>query len=881
MRRVTGTWLASIVTLGCVAVLATARPAAAQDTTAPVLNTATRSPASDGNGNWYRKTPVTVTLSATDDVGVSRLRYSLDGGATSQEAPITPGTSVTATVQVTAQGITSLRYWATDAAGNASVGDRATAGVPGAAGGRGGAQASTTLSVAGAAGANGIRLSSTAGRSVGEKLVLGIGADQETVTIARIVADPVPDAPAPNVMLDAPLKKAHPIPAHEAVFLTYRSVSVQIDSMAPVANWPAIKEDRIMQSETLTPALSDPRRQNAADTANGSGGTAIWRMEMDGTHVYPFPQPMNRLPVGKHSHTLSLQDAAGNSVIYKRTFLVTTSFSDLETVLTQYADNALKTTLGAAAGDKGLRLTSPLGYRVGQTLVIGAGADEESVTIERVPSPPPQQGHNIFVGTALVRAHEAGAATPVSNPRPFISGATGRSLKALLEQATDQAAAGQKTVAAATLGRFNVAVAAQVAAAEKTVEREALTSAGKALIDELHGKTVVAGGLGLMGIPGVPIIRVFTDPTVPVKNPNATYKVLVNGQTFGFRHEHIPDTEAMIQKLGLANGFDVEIWHKPGSLSPGRPLPPGVSLETSPFLDLEKLKEYKTTVFDSSVGRDNQASLNPTEFAIFQEYMRQGGGFVAIHGGVDAYQNVPWYVDLVGGGFSGHGGNAAGIMPECGSCGEVELIVDDPDHPATEHLPERFPIHDELYNTSRNPVELGIVHPLVLQNPATIIGQINYNTGPTMNSDRQGMIWCRDYEGGRSFVTVLGHSWQPTHEPWYQQMILKAIQTTSGVVRCNCVTYVDVSELIDSTATAGGINAAGKTALSATLTKARALCDKGRYTATLPILATFLTQAANQEFCRNAQGSCPEKGAALARIRAKGQALVDWMKGGR
>jgi hypothetical protein len=53
-------------------VLATATPAAAQDTAAPVLNTATRSPATDGNGHWYRKTPVTVTLAATDDVGVTQ-----------------------------------------------------------------------------------------------------------------------------------------------------------------------------------------------------------------------------------------------------------------------------------------------------------------------------------------------------------------------------------------------------------------------------------------------------------------------------------------------------------------------------------------------------------------------------------------------------------------------------------------------------------------------------------------------------------------------------------------------------------------------------------------------------------------------------------------
>ena len=57
---------------------------------------------------------------------------------------------------------------------------------------------------------------------------------------------------------------------------------------------------------------------------------------------------LNRLTVGKHTQTVSLQDAAGNTAKYTNTFVVTTSFADLATVIDQYADNALRTTLNGA-----------------------------------------------------------------------------------------------------------------------------------------------------------------------------------------------------------------------------------------------------------------------------------------------------------------------------------------------------------------------------------------------------------------------------------------------------------------------------------------------------------------------------------------------------
>ena len=169
-------------------------------------------------------------------------------------------------------------------------------------------------------------------------------------------------------------------------------------------------------------------------------------------------------------------------------------------------------------------------------------------------------------------------------------------------------------------------------------------------------------------------------------NPLATYKVLVNGRAGGFRHQSIVDFEWMFQQLGAANGFDVDIWDPNIGSSPGRQAPAGVSLATSPFLDLATLMQYKTIVFDSTVGLDAQA-LNAIEFANLQAYVRAGGGVIAIHGGTDSMQNVPWYMDLVGAGFTNHGSNAGGILIDTESGGHVELVNADPGSAATKAMP--------------------------------------------------------------------------------------------------------------------------------------------------------------------------------------------------
>ena len=714
--------------------------ASAQDTTAPVLPAGAFSAAPTGNSNWRLVAPQTLNLSATDDVAVAKFQYSLDGGATYVDVPVTPGPSATASVPLSQQGNTTLRYRAVDSAGNASRG----------------ATANTTLNQAAAAGASAVRLTSTTGRSAGDLLLI----DSELATIATIVT-PAPAAPAPNVTLTAPLAAAHAVNAPVVGTATYLTIPLLIDTNGPIATWatqpttlqatsttagapaaaagdtqlrlasltgrtagetlqidqganaetvriasvvdpppaapaanvvltsavqkthlvgaavyvPQILDGKILQSQTLTPLRTDPRLRDPSDTvANGAGGAAPRRMTIDGAFMVPKTLQLNRLTVGKHTQTVSLQDVAGSTSKYSNTFVVTTSFADLATVIDQYADNALRTTLNGAqaVGATGLRLANPVAYRAGQELVINTGDGAETVTIARTLSTPPTLSttlsapasagatqvrlasysqevlggpnaptnngpiigqpivldtganqevvtvkrhisplpaapapnvelsaplgkdhaagtatnlNNVILATPLTKAHATGAA--VADPQALITAAKATELRTLLADAKAKADAGNTAAAITALEAFNAAAAAQ----------RPLQSAGEALIAQLRGTPVDTSGTGVTveaAEPGVQAIRVFNNPMAPLLGqPARAYKILVDGSAGGFRHQSIVDFHWMFQQLGAANGFDVDVWDPQAATSPGRQAPAGVSLIDNPYLDYDRLKQYK------------------------------------------------------------------------------------------------------------------------------------------------------------------------------------------------------------------------------------------------------------------------------------------------
>ncbi|MDA0160779.1 ThuA domain-containing protein [Solirubrobacter ginsenosidimutans] len=1005
--------------------MAVVSPALAADTVAPVVAPAAFSAPPNGNSNWRITAPQTLTLSATDDVAVSKFQYSLDGGATYVDVPVTAGPAATASVPLSQEGNTSVRYRAVDSSGNLSRG----------------ATTNTTLNQASTAGATAVRLTSTTGRGAGDSLLIDTGAGQETATIATIVT-PAPAAPAPNVTLTAPLANAHAANATVAGTAFYNTITLQIDTKAPIAIWgptpttlqpnnattgapaaaagdtqirlasltgraagdtlqldrganaetvkiasvvspapaapapnvvltsaltknhlngvsvyvPQVVDGKILQSQTLTPTFADPRLADPTDTVtNGAGGSAPRLMTLDGTQVIPKAVALNTLTVGKHTETVSLQDSAGNASKYTNTFAVTTSFADLSTVIDQLANNALTTTLNGATavGATGLRLATPWGFRPGQQLVIDSGANQETVTVSKALSPPPTVSttltapasaganavriasyssevlpggaqppsnngpvvgqpivldtganqevvtvakhisplpaapapnvilsaplahdhasgtatnlNNVILATPLTKAHATGVT--ISNPRPIITAAKQTELQGLLADAKTKSDGGDTAGAITSLQSFVTAAGGNAV----------LSSAGSALRSQLQGTAVDTSGTGVtVGTPepGVQAIRFFYNPVVPVSIPNAKYKVLITGRAGGYRHESIVDFEWMIQQLGAQNGFDIDIWDPAIGTSPGRNAPAGVSLTTSPFLDPAKLAQYKTIVFDSTVGLSGTSTVNGTEFANLQQYIRNGGGFVSIHGATDSLENNPWYMDLNGAGFTNHGSNSnGGILVDTGAGGSVEYTTADPAHASMAQVPNRFFSVDELYNTNRNPVEMGIVHPLQYENEDSVINQIGYSPGPLMNSDVHPMTWCRNFEGARSYTTVLGHNWQYANEKWFQSMILNAIQWTSGQTYDNCVTFNEVKDMLAAAVAGGGVNAAGNTALSASLASADAAHRAGDDAGAATFAKQFVAQA------KNVANVGSDGGKALLDIQSKGVELVNWMTG--
>src|SRR3954454_8013049 len=296
------------------AAFAAAAPAGAQapDNTAPALAAATLDPSAFTGMRtpWYRG-PVKLALAATDDVPVTKLQSSRDTGAPWIDLPITAGPSVSGVATITQEGSTTVRYRALDAAGNVSPGVAP-------------APANTTLNAASAAGATAIRLASTNGRAAGDKLMIDTGANQEIATIASIVT-PAPAAPSPNVTLTAPLTNAHAAGVAvvaQAPTPAYRTVTVAIDTKAPVVAYPALVDGPITASTMLTSTLTDP--------SPGSSGTGLnvpfyQALYLDGKRVNAAPIKLFDLANGTHTVRSYVNDQAGNAAYYTLTFSLATA----------------------------------------------------------------------------------------------------------------------------------------------------------------------------------------------------------------------------------------------------------------------------------------------------------------------------------------------------------------------------------------------------------------------------------------------------------------------------------------------------------------------------------------------------------------------------
>jgi type 1 glutamine amidotransferase len=228
-------------------------------------------------------------------------------------------------------------------------------------------------------------------------------------------------------------------------------------------------------------------------------------------------------------------------------------------------------------------------------------------------------------------------------------------------------------------------------------------------------------------------------PTSPT-SVRPSRRVLVVTHTEGFRHSSIPIAEVTITELGQRSGLFSTTLCRTAS-------------DVSRMLTRSFLADVDAIVFANTTG-----SLPIPDLSAVLEWIREGHGFAGMHSAADTYHDAPAYLEMLGNEFLTHGDQAT-----------VDAIVENPSHPASSPLGQRFRIFDEIYKFTK-------------PNRSSVTMLLSLDRHPDDGLPQAGqpgdlpLAWAKSYGRGRVFYTALGHResvWQNTS---YQEHILGGIR---------------------------------------------------------------------------------------------------------
>jgi len=216
-------------------------------------------------------------------------------------------------------------------------------------------------------------------------------------------------------------------------------------------------------------------------------------------------------------------------------------------------------------------------------------------------------------------------------------------------------------------------------------------------------------------------------------------KVLVFSKTASFRHESIAAGKSAILKMATQHGFSID------------------TTENADVFDEKKLKDYNVVIFLNTTGD----VLNDQQQLELNRWVQAGGGFVGVHAAADTEYEWPWYGELVGAWFKDHPNNP--------NVRDAVVKVVDKYHVSTKHLPASWKRTDEWYNYKDIRPEINILLNL---------DEKSYEGGT--NGDSHPITWSREFDGGRTWYTGLGHTDACYQDPEFLEMLWGGIQYAAG-----------------------------------------------------------------------------------------------------
>jgi hypothetical protein len=206
--------------------------------------------------------------------------------------------------------------------------------------------------------------------------------------------------------------------------------------------------------------------------------------------------------------------------------------------------------------------------------------------------------------------------------------------------------------------------------------------------------------------------------------------ILIYSGTTGYRHESIPAGVQAITEIARKRGLKVQASEDPSVFS------------------ADSLKRFRVIVLLSCTTDPKNPSsewLVGDRRDALQNFVRRGGGVLAIHAAADSHYNWQWYGKLIGGHFARH--------PAGTPTGTIRTVATG----ATKRRTDEWYYFDDYDPTSRL---------LVTLDPASI-GEKDINPNP--------VSWTRNVEGGRVFYTAMGHTKESYADPWFLRHIANGL----------------------------------------------------------------------------------------------------------
>ena len=182
----------------------------------------------------------------------------------------------------------------------------------------------------------------------------------------------------------------------------------------------------------------------------------------------------------------------------------------------------------------------------------------------------------------------------------------------------------------------------------------------------------------------------------------------------------------------------------------------------------------RDTLWNHAAGAAGGTRLDRARETL-KKYIEGGGGFVGIHNALGTEYGWPWYEGLLGNAnYYSHGAYQDG-----------EVVVINNRDVSTRHLPRRWDFRDEWYNMIPFPSNVNFL--LVVDEKTLPEGPGREGNHPG-HGDFHPVAWCQYYDGGRAWVTTLGHHAGAFQEgsdhpgtAEFQSMIVAAVKSVMGL----------------------------------------------------------------------------------------------------